>query len=127
MTAGIGIDITDVREFRERLSEELIQELFLQEEISYCMSQVRYWENFAARFAAKEAAFKALGHGLSSGLRFLDVEVVKMSEKGAVSLKLHGAALEVMREKGITRMLVSLSHTRLSAIAVVIAEASGTV
>ena len=122
MVIGIGIDSVDVVLFRSRLSDGLVEELFLPDEIQYCKSQVRYWENFAARFAAKEAAFKALGAGLSSGLRFRDIEIVKFHDTGSVSLKLHGKALMVKKEKKIDSILVSLSHTRKNAVAIVIAE-----
>lgn len=122
MVVGIGIDLVDIERFREKLNKELIQEIYLPSETDYCRSQVRYWENFAARFAAKEAAFKALGHGLASGLRFRDVEVDRDPGTGAVFLRLHGLALETMQQNGISRLLVSLSHTRKSAIAMVIAE-----
>lgn len=122
MVLGIGIDLVDVERFREKLTDELIEELFLPSETDYCRSQIRYWENFAARFAAKEAAFKALGHGLSSGLRFREVEVQRDMKTGAVFLNLHGSALRAMRQNGVSRLLVSLSHTRKSAIAMVIAE-----
>ena len=127
MVVGIGIDLVDVDRLREKLSDELVSELFLEGEIEYCRSQVRYWENFAGRLAAKEAAFKALGSGLSSGLRFRDVEIVRNSETGSVSLLLHGKALETMEKKGIACMPVSISHTAKFAIALVIAEAPKTV
>ncbi|MCK5131965.1 MAG: holo-ACP synthase [Candidatus Sabulitectum sp.] len=122
MVAGVGIDIVDVATFRSRLDDRLIAELFLPAEIEYCRSQVRYWENFAARFAAKEAAFKALGAGLSSGLRFKDVEIVKCGETGNISIKLHGKALAIQDEKRIDKILVSVSHTKKNAIAIIIAE-----
>jgi len=127
MVKGIGIDLVEVQQFRAKLTDELVNELFTESEIEYCRSQVRYWENFAARFAAKEATFKALGKGLSAGLRFKDVEVVKNMETGAVSIKLHRSALRAMEENSVSALSVSLSHTRQSAIAVVIAETSGTV
>ncbi len=122
MVVGIGIDLVDMERFREKLNQELIEEIYLPSETDYCRSQIRYWENFAARFAAKEAAFKALGHGLSSGLRFREVEVKRDPKTGAVFLDLHGLALKTMQQNGITKLLVSLSHTRKSAIALVIAE-----
>ncbi|MCK5785207.1 MAG: holo-ACP synthase [Candidatus Sabulitectum sp.] len=122
MVVGIGIDTVDVASFRSRLDDRLIEELFLPAEIEYCRSQVRYWENFAARFAAKEAAFKALGTGLSSGLRFRDIEVVKDTGAGSISITLHGKAIQVQNEKKIHSMIVSISHTRINAIAVVIAQ-----
>ena len=122
LVIGIGIDTVDVVSFRKRLDDRFIEELFLPSEIEYCLSQVRYWENFAARFAAKEAVFKALGAGLSSGLRFRDVEIVKNPETGSISIRLHGKALAAQIEKRIERVLVSVSHTRMSAVAIVIAE-----
>lgn len=122
MVTGTGIDIVDVVSFRKRLDDRLVEELFLPAEIEYCRSQVRYWENFAVRFAAKEAAFKALGSGLSSGLRFKDVEIVKCLESGSISIKLHGKALIIQGERKIDKILVSVSHTKINAIAIVIAE-----
>ena len=122
MIVGIGIDTVDVISFRDRLCDSLIEELFLPAEIEYCKSQVRYWENFAARFAAKEAVFKALGSGLSSGLRFKDVEIVKSLASGSVSLKLHGKALTIQSKKNVVSLHVSISHTRNNAVAIVIAE-----
>lgn len=119
---GIGIDLVEIDHFRKKLSEDLIREVFLPDEIEYCRSQVRYWENFAGRFAAKEAVFKALGLGLSSGLRFRDIEVIRCPVKGSISVKLHGGALEAAGEMGITGLSVSISHTRRAAIALAVAE-----
>jgi holo-[acyl-carrier protein] synthase len=122
LVVGIGIDTVDMDSFRKKLTQELIDELFQPDEIAYCSSQVRFWENFAARFAAKEAAFKALGTGLSSGLRFKEVEIIKCMELGSVSIKLHGNALRAGNEKKVTRLFVSLSHSGRNAIAIVLAE-----
>jgi len=122
MVVGIGIDTVDVASFRNRLDDRLTGELFLPDEIHYCRSQARPWENFAARFAAKEAAFKAIGRGLSSGIRFLDVEVTRNTETGAVSLVLYGKALFFQNSLGIQKLHVSISHTRSNAVAIVVAE-----
>jgi holo-[acyl-carrier protein] synthase len=119
---GIGIDTVDVVSFRNRLGDKLVDELFLSAEIEYCRSQARPWENYAARFAAKEAAFKAIGRGLSSGTRFLDVEIVRNAETGAVSLQLYGKALLLQKSLGIQSLHVSISHTRSNAVAIVVAE-----
>ncbi|HOP27808.1 MAG TPA: holo-ACP synthase [Candidatus Sabulitectum sp.] len=119
---GVGIDLVDIETFRAKLTPELIDEVFLPEEKAYCSSQTRSWENYAARFAAKEAVFKALGHGLAQGLRFRQVEVVRDTSTGAVSLRLSGRALEVMKEAGVKELPLSLSHTRKAAIAIVIAQ-----
>ena len=121
MIVGIGIDIVDLDVFRGRLDAALIAELYLPAETDYCLTQVRHWENFAARLAAKEATFKALGAGLAQGLRWRDVEVVR-GEGGAVTLALHGAAQARAAALGVRRCHVSLSHSRGTAVAVVAAE-----
>ncbi len=58
---GIGIDLVEIDQFRKKLSEDLIREVFLPDEIEYCRSQVRYWENFAGRFAAKGSGLQGPG------------------------------------------------------------------
>jgi holo-[acyl-carrier protein] synthase len=118
---GVGIDIVDLEGFRARLSDELISELFLPGEVEYADSQARPWESYGARFAAKEAAFKAIGAGLSEGLRFRDVEVVRRAS-GGVEISLSGKALEMSRERGVASVRASLSHTAKAAVAVVIME-----
>jgi len=118
---GVGIDIVDLDRFRGGLSDTMIAELFLPGEIEYASSQARSWENFGARFAAKEAVFKALGAGLAQGMRWHDVEVCR-DKSGAVFLRLHGKATELARQQGVTRSFLSLSHTGTNAIAVAILE-----
>ena len=121
MIVGIGIDLVDLKRFKERLSPELIRELFLPDEIAYCSTQRHNEENYAGRFAAKEAAFKALGAGLEQGLRWHHVEIRKESS-GAVQLAFHGRAAELISQKNITSFHLSLSHTRSNAIAMVVLE-----
>jgi len=121
MILGIGIDIVDLQRFKKRLSPELIQELFLPDEIAYCQTQHHNEENYAARFAAKEATFKALAAGLEQGLRWHDVEVLK-EESGAVRLGFYGRAAELAAQKRVTNSHISLSHSRSSAIAMVVLE-----
>jgi len=119
---GVGIDIVDVDDFRKKLNDGLIEEVFLPGEVEYATTQARPWENYAARFAAKEATFKALGAGLSRGLRWKDVEVLRNKESGSVTLVLRGRALEQAESRGMTSAFLSVSHSRNSAIAVVIIE-----
>ncbi len=121
MIIGIGIDIVELQRFQKRLSPELTQELFLPAEIAYCLTQHHNEENFAARFAAKEALFKALGAGLEQGLRWHDVEVCK-EESGAVRLALKGRAAQLAAQLKVTNSHVSLSHSRQNAIAMVVLE-----
>ena len=121
MIIGVGIDLVDLDEFRGRLSDAMIHELFLPDEIEYSSSRARPWESFAVRFAAKEAAFKALGAGRAQGLGWKDVEVVRDSD-GVVRLRLTGPAEALARERGATGSAVSLTHTRRTAAAVVVLD-----
>lgn len=118
---GVGIDIVDLDIFRARLDEDLIEELFLPEEVKYCSGRARPWESYAARFAAKEATFKALSVGLSHGLRWKHVEILK-DESGAVAVRLTGKALQQAQEKEVKEIHLSVSHTKLNAMAVVVME-----
>lgn len=122
MIIGVGIDIVDVDDFRKKLNDELIDEVFLPGEVEYAVTQARPWENYAVRFAAKEATFKALGAGISQGLRWKDVEVLRNMESGSVALVLRGRALEQAESRGMMSAFLSVSHSRTSAIAVVILE-----
>jgi holo-[acyl-carrier protein] synthase len=124
LVVGVGIDIVDLEAFRARLDDALIEELFLPGEIAYADSRARPWESLAARFAAKEAAFKALGAGLSQGMRWTDVEVVRHPD-GDVNVVFSGAASDVAKRLGVSSTRISLSHSSLSAVAVVIAESEG--
>lgn len=121
MIIGLGIDIVDVEDFRARMDDALVQELFLPDESGYALSMARPWEHLAARFAAKEAAFKALGAGLKQGLRWHDAEIIRRSS-GMVELRLEGAARSRAGELGVSASHLSLSHTRSTAVAVVVME-----
>ena len=118
---GVGIDIVNIGIFKSRLDDGMVTELFLPGEIEYCSTRARPWESYAARFAAKEASFKALGAGLSHGLRWKNVEVIK-EESGAVSVQLSGKALERARNIQVKQVRLSISHSGDNAIAVVTME-----
>jgi holo-[acyl-carrier protein] synthase len=118
---GLGIDVVALAAFRPRLDDALIADLFLPGEVAYVSTQARPWQHYAARFAAKEACMKALGHGLEDGLRFRDIEIVR-APNGAVDLRLSGRAREVAQERRVARAHVSLTHTADSAAATVVLE-----
>jgi holo-[acyl-carrier protein] synthase len=121
LVVGVGIDIVDLEEFRRKLDDALVAELFLPGEVEYASSRARPWESYAVRLAAKEACFKALGAGLSQGMRWGDVEVVRGPE-GDVGIVLSGAALAVAGRLGVSSSRLSMSHSRKSAVAVVVLE-----
>jgi holo-[acyl-carrier protein] synthase len=123
---AIGIDLIEVGRVRQILERtpRFITKVFTEQERAYCESKgARAAASFAARFAAKEAALKALGTGWSGGITWHDVEVVT-SESGAPSLILTGKAKEIFDSMNANAIHVSLSHTNEYAIAqVLIAEA----
>jgi holo-[acyl-carrier protein] synthase len=119
---GVGIDTVEVERFRVIINErpQMLARLFTDEERAYCDSHQDSAPSYAVRFAAKEAAMKALSVGLGA-FGFHDVEVVR-HESGAPTLNVTAAAAELAEKLGVQGWKVSLSHTCSVANAVVIAE-----
>jgi len=120
---GVGTDLVEVARFRTAIERtaSLPQRLFSEAERAYASDQHDPAKSLAARFAAKEALMKALGVGLGD-VDFHDVEVVR-EEGGAPTLVVRGRAETLASERGVTRWLLSMSHTDSTAMAVVIAVA----
>lgn len=123
MITGTGIDLIEVARIRtmlERHGDRFKERTFTAGEIAYCDAQAHPPIHYAARFAAKEAAAKALGTGLWSeaGVNWTDIEVLR-DANGRPSLVLHGMA--AVRSSGL-RAHVSLTHTQEHAMAQVILE-----
>jgi holo-[acyl-carrier protein] synthase len=125
--AGVGVDVCDVARIQRALTATsgaaFRKRIFTPDEQAYCEGagrRVRF-ESYAARFAAKEAALKALGTGWSGGIGFTDVEIVRGVD-GPPTLRLHGVAAAEARKRRIVRWHVSLTHTDALAVATVVAE-----
>ena len=120
---GIGTDLVDIDRFRTvlRRRPSVAERLFTADERTYAQRAVDPAARLAARFAAKEAALKALGYGLG-GMRMADIEVVR-DDDGRPDLVLHGEARSRAAGHGVGRWLVSLSHTDHLAQATVVALA----
>jgi len=124
MILGTGVDIVEVARIRgavHRYGERFIGRIFTEREAEYCRLAPRPEQRFATRFAAKEAALKALGVGWQKGTRFRDVEVSNDS-LGAPAIQFSGRAREIGRQLGVVRVHVSLSHHKDFAIAHVLLE-----
>src|SRR5579871_2294556 len=124
MIVGMGIDITGVDRIEAAIARRgraLLQRLFTPSEISYCERHRNRAERFAGRFAAKEAAMKALGTGWARGVRWVDIEVVR-EPSGKPTLKLAGAAREIAASLGVKHIALSITHTADQAFAQVIFE-----
>ncbi len=124
MIVGTGIDIAEVDRIRQsiaRFGERFLRRIYTPGEIRYCESKANRAERYAARFAAKEAAMKALGTGWSHGVRWRDCEVVRPSGKRP-TIVLHGTASRIAAALGVKNAALSLTHTEQQAIAQVILE-----
>src|SRR5436190_15546053 len=124
MIVGTGIDITEVPRIAEsiqRFGDRFLHRVFTDGEIQYCESKANRIERYAARFAAKEAAMKALGTGWSRGVRWRDIEVFRQTGSRP-TIRFHGRAAEVATRLGAHNVSLSLTHTTEHAIASVILE-----
>ncbi len=124
MIVGVGIDLVQVERMRKALDRHgarLRERLFTRGELADCESQRDPAECLAARFAAKEAALKALGTGKVAGFRWTDLEI-RRSDSGRPRLTFSGGARERGDEIGARRLWVSLSHDGGQAVALVVLE-----
>ena len=124
MIVGLGIDVVEVGRIakaRQHWGERFLRRVFTDGELGTCLASAHCDQRLASRFAAKEAALKALGTGLALGARWLDVEVVK-GERGEPSLRLWGAAKDRLGDVAGRRVSLSLTHSGDVAAAVVIIE-----
>ena len=121
---GIGVDIVQVSRIvqsLERFGERMERRLFTAGELAYCRSHKDPLPHLAARFAAKEAASKALGTGMSGGVGWTQIEVLQPGGR-VPELRFSGAALERFASLGATRSHLSLSHDGGLAVACVVIE-----
>ncbi len=124
MIVGTGIDIAEVPRIAasiERFGRRFLERVFTPEEIRYCESKANKAERYAGRFAAKEAAMKAIGTGWNRGVTWQDVEVKRVAG-GRPTVAFHGKAAEFFRKLGAVRAQLSITHTDQLAMALVILE-----
>jgi holo-[acyl-carrier protein] synthase len=124
MIRGLGIDlvhVTRIRDVAERRGERFLKRLFTEGELAYCARHPEPSRHWAARFAAKEAAMKALGTGWNAGVSWRAIEVVNLPS-GQPTLRLHGVALERARALGATATHITITHDGEFAQACVVLE-----
>jgi holo-[acyl-carrier protein] synthase len=115
---GIGLDATDIPRLAdvfERYGERFLQRVFTAGEIAYCTKRRNPVPHLAGRFAAKEAAMKALGTGHSRGVLWKDIEVVRLG--GPPRLQLHGGAARRADAMQVRRSLLTITHSETLALA----------
>lgn len=124
MIVGLGVDITLIDRMEAAIARRgraLLERVFTPAEIRYCEKHRHSAERFAGRFAAKEAAMKALGTGWSRGVRWVDIEVVR-EPSGKPTLKLSGATRAIADGLGVKNIAITITHDRNMAMAQVIFE-----
>lgn len=124
MIYGIGIDLVEnsrMEKIIEKWGDKFLNKIFSGEEISYCKRHAQCAIHYGARFAAKESFLKALGLGLGGGVKLSDIEVVN-DESGKPGLRLYGTAKSQIEKINITKVYLSLTHTKKYATAVVLLE-----
>jgi holo-[acyl-carrier protein] synthase len=115
---GIGLDATDIpriAEVLERYGDRFLRRVFTDDEIAYCTRRRNPAPHLAGRFAAKEAAMKALGTGHSRGVIWKDIEVVRRG--GPPRLMLHGGAGVRAAAMNVRRSLLTITHSDSLALA----------
>jgi holo-[acyl-carrier protein] synthase len=124
MIVGSGIDLAEIGRIQrsmDRHGSRFLDRVYTAAEQAYCLSKRNSAESFAARFAAKEAGAKALGTGISYGVSWLEIEVVRESS-GRPTLQFHGRAAQIAAGLGAARAALSITHTGALAMASVVLE-----
>ena len=124
MIVGLGIDLAEVDRIRkaiERHGRRFTDRIYTVAEIAYVERKANRYERYAARFAAKEAAMKAIGTGWRRGVRWQDFEVANLPT-GRPTLRFHGVAAQIADSLGVRNIALSLTHTAEQGLAIVILE-----
>ncbi|MDE2927264.1 MAG: holo-ACP synthase [Acidobacteriota bacterium] len=123
MVVGIGLDIVEVDRIAKALrgSKSITERVFTPEEIRYCSQRKNKYQHFAGRFAAKEAALKALGTGWQAGIRWRDVETTA-GPMGEPQLTLYGKAAAIFKESKARKSLLTITHATDYAVACVVID-----
>lgn len=124
MLIGTGIDLVEIGRIQrsvERFGARFLDRVYTPAEQAYCLRKRLAAESFAARFAAKEAAAKALGTGIRYGVTWLEIEVVR-EPTGRPTIQFHGRAAQLALRLGVVRASLSITHTAALAMASVALE-----
>ncbi|MCH5600383.1 holo-ACP synthase [Niabella ginsengisoli] len=123
MISGIGLDVIEVERVQQKIEKEQgFRELvFAEKEIEYCEPKTHKYEHYAARFAAKEAFFKALGTGWAQGTAYKEI-IILGDDAGKPELHLAGETAKTLNHLDLTKVKISVSHLKNIAAAVVIIE-----
>jgi len=121
---GMGVDIAEIDRIESvitRTGKRFLERVYTPREMAYCERHKNRFERYAARFAVKEAAMKALGTGWTHGVRWRDIEIANLPG-GKPTLQLAGVAAQVAEQLGVKNIAISITHSGNIAFAQVIFE-----
>lgn len=123
MIAGVGIDLIEVERVAGKMAKDngFRELVFSANEVAYCESKTHKYEHYAARFAAKEAFFKAIGTGWLKDTAFNEVEITN-NDDGRPQISFLGLTKATIDTMGIINIQVSLTHVKTASAAIVIIE-----
>jgi holo-[acyl-carrier protein] synthase len=124
MICGIGIDLVEnsrLERIIEKWGLKFLNRIYSASEIQYCGKHIQSSTYYGARFAAKESFLKALGIGIGMGVNLKDIEVVR-DKNGKPALALCGEAKAQIEKRKVTKIHLSLTHTKKYATALVVLE-----
>jgi holo-[acyl-carrier protein] synthase len=127
MIIGSGIDLVEIgriQQSMDRYGRRFLDRVYTSGEQEYCLRKRKSAESFAARFAAKEAGAKALGTGISHGVSWLEIEIVR-EPSGRPNLHFRGRAAQIATRLGVAHAALSITHTADLAMASVLLEDGG--
>ncbi|MDD5073449.1 MAG: holo-ACP synthase [Candidatus Omnitrophica bacterium] len=118
MIEGFGVDIVEVKRIKaaaKKFGARFLDKIFTKRELAYCRRRVSPEQHLAARFAAKEAVYKAFGGDGNNPIAWTDVEIIN-DKHGKPLIVLKGTAKRLMTKRGVKKAVVSLSHTKNYAV-----------
>ena len=120
---GVGVDLVEVARARAMIADKgahVFDRLLTPAEADYCRSRPDPAEHVAVRLAAKEAVYKAIqGSEAARGIGWRDIEVTRAPD-GRPDVELSGLAASRAKELGVSKVLLSLSHTHQAAVAIAV-------
>lgn len=123
MIYGVGIDMVEVERIKnamQKRGQRFTQRIFTEKEVLYCEKREKSkYQHYAARFAAKEAVFKALGTGWRQGVSWSEIEVENLPS-GKPRINVFGRTKEIAESLGGKTFHISITHCKEYAISEVI-------
>jgi len=116
---GTGVDIIEVSRIKKAVTQwqdKFLRRIFTKNEVNYSSQKTASFQHLAARFAAKEAVLKAFGDSTIHRVEWTNIEILN-DKFGKPIIKLSGKAKKAKEQKGITDIIISVSHTRTYAVA----------